>query len=105
MVNPVKEFGQVKINHRLITSLKVSFCFSNGGVGTAVGAEPVTAGVEGRFEDRLQYLEDRLLNHPVHHIWDTKPPLPASGLRQPDPANVTGPVASRQQIAAQTGDD
>src|SRR5208283_1194467 len=105
MMNVVKKFGQVKINHRLITSLKVSFCFGNGGVGTAVGAEPVTAGVEGWLEDRLQYLEDRLLNHPVHHVWDTETPLPASGLRKPDPANVAGPVASRQQVATQGGDD
>jgi hypothetical protein len=39
-MNVVKKFGQVKINHRLITSLKVSLCFGNGDVGTAVGAEP-----------------------------------------------------------------
>src|SRR5256885_596052 len=31
MMNSVKEFGQVKINHRLITSREVSFCFGNGG--------------------------------------------------------------------------
>ena len=68
MVNSVKKFGQVQINHRLITSLKVPFCFGDGGVSTTVWAESVAAGMEGRLEDRLQYLKNRLLNYPVHHV-------------------------------------
>ena len=64
MMNSVKKFGQVEINHRLITVLQISCCFGNGGVSAAIGAEPVTAGVKGRLEDRLQDLEHRLLNHP-----------------------------------------
>jgi hypothetical protein len=51
MVNSVKKFGQVEINHRLITSLKVSFCFGDGGVGTTFGAESVAAGVKGWLEE------------------------------------------------------
>ncbi len=68
MMNVVKKFAQVKINQRLITSLEVSFCFGNGSVGTTVWAEPVAAGMEGWLEDRLQYLKNRLLNYPVHHV-------------------------------------
>ena len=105
MMNPVEKTGQVKIDHRLIAVLQVSRCFGDGGVSPALWAEPVTAGVEGRLEDRLQDLEHRLLNHPVHDVRNAQPPLPASGLRQPDPADVAGPVAFRQQITAQTGDD
>jgi hypothetical protein len=28
----------------------------------------MTAGMKRRFEDRLQDLENRLLNHPIHHV-------------------------------------
>ena len=79
MMNPVEKAGQVKINHRLIAVLQVSGCFSDGGVSPALWAEPVTAGMKGRFEDRLQDLERRLLNHPVHDVRNAQPPLPASG--------------------------
>ena len=80
MMNPVEEVGQVKINHRLIARFQVSRCFGDGGVSPALWAEPVTAGMEGRLEDRLQNLEHRLLNHPGRDVRNAQPPLPASGL-------------------------
>ena len=104
MMDAVKKFGQIQINHRPITSFQVACCFRNGGVSAAMRAEPVAAGVKVRLEDRLQSLEYRLLNHPIHHVGNTEPPLPASGLRQPHPANVAGPVASRQHVTVQPGD-
>jgi hypothetical protein len=61
--------------------------------------------MESRLEDRLQNLEHRLLNHPVSDVWNAQPPLPASGLWQPDPADIAGPVAFRQQVTAQPSDD
>ena len=105
MMNPVEKTGQVKINHCLVAVLQVSRCFGDGGVSPALQAEAVTAGMEGRLEDRLQDLEHRLLNHPVHDVRNAQSPLPASGLWQPDPADIAGPMASRQQIPAQTSDD
>jgi hypothetical protein len=72
-------------------------CLGDSGVGAAMRAEAMTAGVEGRFKDRLQGLEHGLLNCPIHHVGNAKPPLPASGLRQPDPANIARPIASCQQ--------
>ena len=68
MMNSVEKFGQVQINHRLIAVPQISRCFGDGGMSAAIGAEPVTAGVKGRLEDRLQNLEHGLLNHPVHDI-------------------------------------
>jgi len=50
-------------------------------------------------------LEHGLLNYPVHHVGNAKPPLPASGLRQPDPANIARPIASRQQGMTQGGEE
>ena len=71
MMNSVKEFGQVEINHCLIAVLQISRCFGDGGTSAASGAESVTAGVKGRLEDRLHDLEQRLLNHPINDIWHT----------------------------------
>ena len=81
MMDAVKKFGQIQINHRPITSFQVACCFRNGGVSAAIRAEPVTAGMEVRLVERFQYLEDRLLNRPINHIRNAEPPLPASGLR------------------------
>ena len=74
-------------------------------MSAAVRAEAVTAVVKGRLEDRLQYLEDRLLNRPVDHVWNAEPPLSAPRLRQPDTANIARPIAFRQQVSAQPGND
>src|SRR5277367_4342560 len=104
MVNSVEEFGQVQINQRSIAVLEISRCFSDGGMSAALGAEAVTAGVEGRLEDRLQDLEHRLLNHPIHDVRDAEPSLSAPWLWQPDAADFAGPVASLLQVSAQTGD-
>ena len=65
MMDVVKKFGQIQINDRLITFLEIACRFCDGGVSTALWSEPVAAGVEGRFEDRLQYLENGLLHRPV----------------------------------------
>src|SRR5271170_354254 len=104
MMNSVEEFGQVQINHRSIAVLEISRCFGDGGMSAALGAEAVTAGVEGRLEDRLQDLEHRLLNHPIHDVRDAEPSLSAPWLWQPDAADFAGPVASLLQVSAQTGD-
>src|SRR5271154_2778309 len=104
MMNSVEEFGQVQINHRSIAVLQIFRCFGNGGMSAASGAETVTAGVESGLEDRLQYLEQSLLNHPIHDVGNAEPSLPAPWLWQPDAADFAGPVASLQQVSAQTGD-
>ena len=70
MMNSVKKFGQVEIDHRLIAVLQISRCFGDGGMSAASGAEPVTAGMKGWLEDRLHDLEQRLLNHPINDVWN-----------------------------------
>src|SRR5271170_633536 len=104
MMNSVEEFGQVQINHRSIAVLQIFRCFGNGGMSAASGAETVTAGVESGLEDRLQYLEQSLLNHPIHDVGNAEPSLPAPWLWQQDAEDFAGPVASLQQVSAQTGD-
>ena len=106
MMNSVKKFGQVEINHRLISVLQVSRCFGDGGVSARAlgGNRDCWDGRSARRSAPMTW-SNRLLNRPVHDIRNAKPPLPAPGLWQPDPADIAGPVAFRQQITAQTGDD
>jgi hypothetical protein len=56
------------VNHRLVSRRQMLLCLGDSGVGAAMRAEAMTAGVEGRFKDRLQDLEHGLLNYPVHHV-------------------------------------
>ena len=67
----------------------------------------MAAVVESRLKNRLQNLEHGLLSRPVHYIRDAnyKPPLPASGLRQPDPTNFARPIAPCQQCMTQLSDE
>jgi hypothetical protein len=44
-------------------------------MSAALGAEAVTAGVEGRLEDRPQDLEHRLLNHSIQDVRNAEPPF------------------------------
>ena len=66
MMDPVEKFRQIKIHHHLISGLKMLLCLGDRGVGAVVRAEAMTAGMKRRFEDRLQDLENSLLNHPIH---------------------------------------
>src|SRR5271156_4954318 len=105
MMNSVEELGQVEINHCLIAVLQISRCFGDGGMSAASGAEPVTAGMKGRLEDRLHDRKQRLRNQPIDDVWNAYPTFPPPWLWQPYAANIAGPIASLQQITAQTGDD
>ena len=61
----------------------------------------MAAVVKHRFEDRLQYLEYGLLNPAIDDVGNPESPLPASGLGDPDPANIAWLVGSREQRMTQ----
>ena len=103
MMDSIEELGQIEIHNRLVAGLKVLFRLGDGRVRTALGTEPVAAGVEGRLEHRLQNLEHGLLHDAVHDVGDAETPLPASGLRDEDPTDVAGSIASLQQRTVQMG--
>ena len=104
MMDPVEKFRQVQIHHRPIARFQIPGRFGDRRVGTTVGAEPVTAGMESGFVDRLQNLKHGLLNHPSRHIRNAKPALPTAGLGYPNPPDVARSEAFRQQITAQRGE-
>jgi len=102
MMDSIEELGQIEIHNRPVAGFKMLLCLGDGRVRPALRPEPVTAGVEGRLEHRLQNLEHGLLHDPIDHIGDAQTPLPASGLWNEHPTDVAGPIASLQQHTAQT---
>src|SRR5271165_7244668 len=106
MMNPIEKLRQIQIDQRLIAGLQMLRCLSDRSVSAPTRTEAMAAVMESRLEDRLQNLEHGLLSRPVHYIRDAKPPLPASGFRQPDPTNFARPIiAPCQQCMTQLGDE
>src|SRR5271166_4586655 len=105
MMNPIEKLRQIQIDQRLIAGLQMLRCLSDRSVSAPTRTEAMAAVMESRLEDRLQNLEHGLLSRPVHYIRDAKPPLPASGFRQPDPMNFARPIAPCQQCMTQLGDE
>jgi hypothetical protein len=101
VMDSIEELGQIEIHDRPVAGFEVLLCLGDGRHRTAPRPEPVTAGVEGRLEHRLQHLEHGLLHDPVDHVGDAEAPLPASGLRDEHPTDITGPVAPLQQRTTQ----
>lgn len=101
MMNPIEKLRQVQVNHRPIARFQIPGRFGDRRVRTTVRSETMTAGVEGRFIDRLQYLEHGLLNHPGHHVRNAKPALTAAGLGNPNPPDIARTKAFRQQVTSQ----
>ena len=81
MMNSIEELSEIEINNRLVTGFKMPLGFGDGRRRTALRPEPVTAGMEGRLEDRIQNLEQSLLRDTIHDVGNAKTPLPASRLR------------------------
>src|SRR5690606_9564080 len=67
-------------------------------VGPPSGTETVAVLAEGRVQQRLQHLQQRLLDQPIRHRRDAKLTLAARRLRDRHPAYRTRPVRSPQQL-------
>lgn len=62
MVDAIKELRQVDIDCNAVSFIEVAFSFGNGGLGSAITAEPMTAIMKGWFKDRFELEQNRLLN-------------------------------------------
>ena len=69
-------------------------------MGTPPRAEAVTVLAEARVDQRLQHLQQRLLNQPVRRRRDAKLALASAGLRDRYPAYRRWPVPALQQSFA-----
>ena len=62
-------------------------------------------GVKRRLPQRFEHLPHGLTDHPVDHVGNPQPALPASRLGDEHPANLAGTIRSRQQVGLQPGQD
>ena len=75
--------------------------FGDRRVATPAGSEPVTRSMERRLPARLEHLPDRLTDHPVDHVRDSQPALPAASFGNHRPANHARSIPPRQQVGGQ----
>ena len=73
-------------------------------VATPARPEPVTRPVKCRLPDRLERLPDRLTHHPIDHVRDPQPALPATRLRDHRPTDHARPIVPRQQLGRPASD-
>jgi hypothetical protein len=70
-------------------------------VATAARSKPVTRRMKRRLIDGLEHLPHGLHHHPIDHVRDPQPALPATRLRDQRPANLARTPSSLQQVAMQ----
>jgi hypothetical protein len=97
VVDAVKEFLQVHIDHHAVPLLHIALRLLHRSVRTAPGPEPVAVRAEARIDARLQYLQQGLLDQPIHHRRNPQLPCPAAQLRNRYPAYRTRPVTAVEQ--------
>jgi hypothetical protein len=67
VVDPVEEFLQVHVHHHTIARLHVLLRLQHRAVRASPRPEAVAVLAERRVDQRLQHLQQRLLDQPVHH--------------------------------------
>lgn len=79
VVHPVEELLQVDIHHEAPSGLHERLCRQDGIVRTSARAEAVAVLAEVGIKDRLQDLQERLLDQAVQHRGDAELALAAPG--------------------------
>src|SRR4051794_2939768 len=84
MVDSVKEFLQIDIDHELVAFGDIELCLGYGLMSRATGPEPVAVLRERRVPAALQDLQDRLLDQAIQHGRDAELAHPTVRLGQFD---------------------
>ena len=103
VVDPVEELLQVHVHHDPPPRLHVRLRGQHRVVRTPPRPEAVAVLAEGGVENRLQHLQQCLLDQPIHHRRDAKLALATVRLRDRHPSHRAGPVRPRQQLLADRG--
>jgi hypothetical protein len=101
-LDPVEELLQVDVHHKAAAFLHIGLRATNRVVRTPSGPEAVARIREGRVEQRLQDLQQGLLDKAVKHRRDAKLALAPAGLWDRHPSHRLRLVASGEQFLAQT---
>ncbi len=103
VVDPVEELFQVHIHHDSPPGLHERLRRKDGVVRTSARAEAVAVLAEGGIKDRLEDLQERLLDQAVQHRGDAKLALAAPRLRDHHAAHRLRPVRPLQKAVADGG--
>ncbi len=102
MVQTVEAFGQVHIDHPFPVILTDEHCrFRNGHLTRSTRTITITRWMKVRIKDRLQDVQQRLLDNSVTNCRYTKMPLSAAGLRYRYPSDWLWLVSLAPQFAYQ----
>jgi site-specific DNA recombinase len=103
VVDPVEELLQVHVHHDPPSRLHVRLRGQNRIVRSPSGPEAVAVLAEGGIEQRLQHLQQRLLDQPIRHRRDAQLALAPVRLRNPHPSYRSRPVRPPQQTVTDVG--
>jgi hypothetical protein len=97
VVDPVEKLFQVEVHDDLAPVGDVALGLGERLMGALARAEAKARHRKGRIEDRLQDLQNRLLNKTVHHGRNAELACSAAGLGDFHPAHGFGLVAAIEQ--------
>ena len=103
VVDPVEKLRQIHIDHPPSSLLDVPLCCAHGIVRAAPRPKAVAVLREGRIEERLQDLQQRLLDEAVKHGRNPQLPDPAARLRNLVPPHRLRLVGPREERLADPG--
>jgi len=98
--DPVEELRQVDVHHDMAALLGVTLRSQHGVVGPTARAEAVAVLAEGGINQRLQHLQQCLLNQTISDGGDAQFPLTAVRLRDAYPTDGLWLVGAAQQVLA-----
>lgn len=100
VIDPIKELGQVHVHHHALARLDVRPCGLDRIVRAPARSKPVAVFAEGGVDQRLQHLQQCLLDQSIYDRRNAQLTLAAVRFGNHHLAYRTGPVASRQQRLA-----
>ena len=95
MVDSIKEFFQIDVNHPVVAFGDIGLCLSHGLMGRATRSEPVAVLRERRVPAPLQDLQNRLLDQAIDNTGDAELSDPAvrfGDFDSPHRLRLVGPV-------------
>ena len=98
MIDVVEELGDVHVHHPVPALPDISPRRAHRIVRTPPRPKSPARPAEQRLKDRRQYLQQRLLQQPVHHRRDAQPPLAPARLRYLYPPHRAWRPASRHEL-------
>jgi hypothetical protein len=98
MVDPIKELRQIDVNHDALAVLHMPVCCLSGIPRTTAGPEPIAVFTKSGIDQRLQRLQQRLLNQTVDDNGNAQFAFAVIWLGDADATHRTGPIRACHQL-------